>query len=68
MKKINIVIIVGLIVVITLIIIFSFRGAPVVEEQQVDNTTTSLISPDSFPSETIPNLEPETSTSTTLGE
>jgi len=65
MKKINIVIIIGLIVVITLIIIFSFKGAPIAVNKEVDISTTTLLIPDNFPNESIPDLEPETATNTT---
>ncbi len=68
MKKINVIIIVGLIIAIALIIVFSLKSAPIVETGQVDNTTTSLISPENFPVDTIPNLEQGASTSTTLAE
>jgi len=66
MKKINIVIIVGLIVVITLIIIFSFKGAPISVEKEPEISTTTILTPDSFPTESIPDLNPETTTDTTL--
>jgi uncharacterized alpha/beta hydrolase family protein len=65
MKKINIVIIIGLIVVITLIIIFSFKSAPIIVESEPEITTTTALMAEGFPEETIPDLE---GTATTLGQ
>lgn len=62
MKKINIVIIIGLIVVITLIIIFSFKNTETLIVSEPDITTTTALIPEEFPEQTIPNLG-ETTTS-----
>lgn len=65
MNKINIVIIIGLIVVITLIIVFSFKSTPIIVESEPEITTTTVLMEEGFPAETIPDLE---GTATTLGQ
>jgi len=59
MKKSSIFIIIGLIIVVTLIILFNFQTEPGMATNKPKITIGTILSPENFPSKTIPHLEEE---------
>ncbi|HOE15438.1 MAG TPA: hypothetical protein PLH82_02015 [Candidatus Paceibacterota bacterium] len=59
MNKTTIFVIIGLIIVVTLIILFNFKTEPGIAINVPEVTANTILSPVDFPSKTIPHLESE---------